>query len=244
MPRTVRAIGRDLKVRLIRLARSVFGHRSLCVERWAGLAFYSPDGTDERLRSTLQLKRGFYVEIGANDGRLWSNTLTLELFDGWTGVLIEPIPEVYERLKFNRSRRRNQLFNVACVSDTFESSTMRMATANFMSTPLEGQSDLVDRVSHAKEYSPLNEVQVIEVPVLTLTEVLTEARAPRNPNLLSLDVEGGEMEVLRGIDFQRYRFEWILVESRSPNELKAFLSANGYVLEENLGGIDYLYRCA
>ena len=48
-------------------------------------------GLDQRLQKYLNYKNGFYVELGANNGVLQSNTLFFEKFKGWTGVLVEPV---------------------------------------------------------------------------------------------------------------------------------------------------------
>ena len=48
-------------------------------------------------------KGGVFVEIGAYDGVLLSNTFFFKKYLGWTGICIEPIPDVFSRLKSNRS---------------------------------------------------------------------------------------------------------------------------------------------
>ena len=61
----------------------------------------------------------------------------------------------------------------------------------------------------------------------TLTSLLDEVKAPHNIDLLSLDVEGNELAVLKGLDFNRYKLKWILVEVRTP-EIEAYLKDFGY----------------
>ena len=64
------------------------------------------------------------------------------------------------------------------------------------------------------------------MPVRTLDEILTEARAPSPIDLLSVDVEGHELDVLRGFDFARWRPRLILLEDHVGNlDKHRFLSA-------------------
>ena len=249
MARTTKARLIDAKIRTIRFGRRFFGHRILLLERWSGRQSYGLNGLDDKVRDIMQAKNGYYVELGANDGRSQSNTLQLELFDGWRGLLIEPVPKVFLKLTFNRSRRRNHFANVGCVSAAFPSKTLRIAEANLMSVPLDVDSDLLNPLEHARRgreiqsgYSESKKEEIIEVPAVTLTQVLEDANAPDVIDFLSLDVEGGELEVLKGIDFDRYSFRWILVESRSPNNLESFLSPLGYRREMALTQHDFLYR--
>ena len=51
----------------------------------------------------LDYNNGFYIEIGANDGVLQSNTLYYEKNKRWSGILVEPIKEKFKNLKKNRS---------------------------------------------------------------------------------------------------------------------------------------------
>jgi hypothetical protein len=73
--------------------------------------------------------------------------------------------------------------------------------------------------------------RIIEVPVRTLDDILTEARAPAGFDLLSVDVEGHELEVLSGFDFARWRPRLVLLEDHVGNLKKhRFLRAAGYRL--------------
>ena len=47
---------------------------------------------------------GIFVEAGAFDGYGGSNTYWFERFRGWTGVLIEPTPELAARARKGRPR--------------------------------------------------------------------------------------------------------------------------------------------
>jgi hypothetical protein len=58
-------------------------------------------------------KDGFYIDIGANDGKSYSNTFIFENI-GWDGICVEPLPIVYKLLMQNR---QCDCFNVA-VSET------------------------------------------------------------------------------------------------------------------------------
>jgi hypothetical protein len=73
--------------------------------------------------------------------------------------------------------------------------------------------------------------QVIDVPVRTLDEILCEARAPIGFELLSIDVEGHELEVLSGLDLARWRPRLVLLEDHVGNLKKhRFLRSAGYRL--------------
>src|SRR5215831_4591146 len=59
---------------------------------------------DVKLAEHLSSRRGFFVEAGANDGLAQSNTLYLERYLGWRGLLVEPIPELARLCRVNRPR--------------------------------------------------------------------------------------------------------------------------------------------
>ena len=117
----------------------------------------------------------FYIEIGANDGISQSNTKYLELYDGWNGILIEPIPDVYSKLVRNRSAS-NIFVNSACCSFDYPNSSMTFLYANLMSISLDGKSDIPDRQQHANiGLGHLNKgesIYKLQVPTTTLNAIL------------------------------------------------------------------------
>jgi FkbM family methyltransferase len=142
-------------------------------------------------------RRGFFVEVGANRPQQESQTWHLEQL-GWTGILIEPQPALAEELT---KRRKAKVFAVACSSPDNAGRRMPLHLAGALSS--------LDRGRMAPGARP---ERVIEVPVRTLDDILVEARAPAHFQLLSVDVEGHEIEVLRGFDFTRWRPDLILLE--------------------------------
>ena len=75
-----------------------------------------------------------------------------------------------------------------------------------------------------------------------MNDILKASSAPQNIDFLSLDVEGAELEVLKGIDYNKYHFKYILVECRDINRLETFLNKTGYRLIDKLSHNDYLFK--
>jgi FkbM family methyltransferase len=238
--------------------RRKFRYKSRLVVRLLGLGSrkawtsFGLNGLDLEIFKAISTKSKYYVELGANDGVSQSNTLALELFAGWRGLLIEPVPEVYWRLKENRNSRRNSLVNAACVARGFRGDSVEMLYSNLMSVTLGMDLDISDPISHARDGERFlgdeGKIRRLRVPAITLTDALVSAGSPRKIGLLSLDVEGAELDVLKGIDFERHIFEWIAIESRDLERIVRFLEPQGYLFvktlsEHKVGGeADYLFR--
>jgi FkbM family methyltransferase len=141
--------------------------------------------------------KGYFVEVGANEPRVRSQTWHLEQ-SGWTGVLIEPQPDLAQQLRSNRTAK---VFAVACSKPGNAGRTLPL----HVSGPLSS----LDRHQMAPGATPQS---VIEVPIRTLDSVLTEAGAPDKFDFLSIDVEGHEIEVLSGFDVARWQPRLILLE--------------------------------
>jgi hypothetical protein len=127
---------------------------------------------------------------------------------------------------------------------------MSLIYANLMTISLEGESDVQDRREHAKigagTLIPGDEIYEVKVQASTMNSILLKHNAPKIINFLSLDVEGSEIEVLKGIDFNEFVFEYICVETRSFEVIEKFLNVKGYGCIETLtNGIthrDYLFK--
>lgn len=164
---------------------------------------------------------GFFVEVGANHPTINSQTWHLEQA-GWTGVLVEPQPDL---AAFLITERKAQVFAVACSSPERAGSTMQLHVAGPLSS--------LDR----REMAPGARTQfAIMVPVRTLDDILQEAKAPSPIDFLSVDVEGHEVEVLRGFDIARWRPRLILLEDHVGDLSKhRYLKAAGYRLVRRAG---------
>ena len=212
------------------------------IEKTLGL-----DGLDIRIRDYLFehiVQNGFFVELGANDGISQSNTAILESDFGWTGILIEAVKPLYDKCVLNR--QGSKVYNFACVDFGYDKPFIELIYSDLMSTPLIKGSDIQDPFGHAfsgaKWLGPNENVEKISVPVATLTKLLDLGGAPKSIEFLSLDVEGAELNVLKGIDFSRYKIKFIVVETRSLIRIVQFLSEYGYFVRAQLSVHDFLFE--
>jgi FkbM family methyltransferase len=197
---------------------------------------YSQFGQDAFIAEHFKQKRGgVFLDIGANDGVTFSNTLHLEQALGWSGIAVEPHPEVFEKLK---KARTCHLFN-GCVSD--RDGSLRFLAVSGGASELstlsvvedagdEHHQALLDRM--LAQYG--GEKRVVEVPCLTPASLLRRFGVDRI-DYLSLDTEGCEMQILRSFDFAACRVEVVDVENREGAGLFDWMTANGYRLLRCLG---------
>lgn len=167
---------------------------------------------DVRLQQFLP-PRGFFVEAGANDGYNQSNTYYLERFRGWTGLLIEPVPDLYRRAK--RERPNSSVVNCALVGPELSGQQIAIHHAGLLSIVDGARGDaLADRtyLEHAAAVPFASSQYSLQVPGRTLSELLTDLGSP-HVDFLSLDLEGYEDRALAGLDLTRHLPDKILVEA-------------------------------
>ncbi len=206
--------------------------------------YNSLNALDRKLEKYVDHDNGYFVELGANDGVSQSNSLYFEKHRGWRGLLVEPTPHNYLKCRQNRAER-STVFCAACVAFDYQDEFVRMAYSNLMSTPVGLDSDIADPRQHARlgqQFLARSET-VFEFGALavTLNELMLKASAPRLVDFLSLDVEGAELEVLKGIDHDHFRFRYILVECRDFPRLNGYLDSKHYHFVEKLSEQDYLF---
>jgi FkbM family methyltransferase len=199
---------------------------------------------DLKLDQHLDMDGGFFVEAGANDGYEQSNTYWLERFRGWRGVLVEAIPSLHREAVLERPASR--VFNCALVGPERDGSSVTMHYGGLMSV-VEGAhgSDEADREYQKEAFRlGMESGYTVEVPGRTLSSILDEAGSPE-VDLLTLDVEGIEVEALRGLDLDRHAPRFIvveIVEMEADRPLIESVLGERYEPVEQLSPIDMLYR--
>jgi FkbM family methyltransferase len=195
---------------------------------------------DDKLAAYLP-NSGVFIEVGATDGYTESNTYYLERFKNWTGVLIEPIPDLYK--KCVKERPRSQVFNCALVSDDYPNDAVVMKEGYLMST-VKGAlgSDENAHLEKARYFHGTDALE-ISVPARTLTSVLKEAGVT-DIDFFSLDVEGYEVNVLQGLDLDTYRPTFMLVECLDDSKKKEIEKhlGNKYEFIKKVGKREFLYK--
>jgi FkbM family methyltransferase len=170
---------------------------------------------------------GLAVEVGAFDGVHLSNSYSLEVL-GWQSICIEPNTLVFPHLLKNRPKATN--INLAVIDDS------NLHLVDFFVEEigvLSGCAPDIDDIQRRYNNRGLifKEPARIKVNASTLDQILVhEGVLPGEIDLLSIDVEGFELVVLRGFDLNRYRPKLIIIEANSENDKSKLLdqlSLNG-----------------
>jgi FkbM family methyltransferase len=195
---------------------------------------------DRKLEKYLTFRDGIFIEAGANDGLTQSNTYWFERFRGWRGLLVEAVPAKAQACRRNRSRAR--VVNSALVGSNAVTS-VRMKTADLMAFVAGGTGTPEEEARHLRsaiEVQKLKTVEEIEVPAQRLSRIL-DAQGMTRVDLFSLDVEGYEIEVLKGLDLDRHLPTFILVETKNLSGVLEALK-HRYRRIDQFSHHDYLLR--
>ena len=207
------------------------------------IRYFGLNGIDQKLSKILDFENGYFVELGANDGVMQSNTLFFEYFKAWRGVLIEPHQQTYNRLIKNRATE-NSFWNAACVGFDFKKSEIELVYSNLMTSPIEGRNEISDPKLHAESGQRYwgGSSYTFKAPAKTLNQILKDSKSPEIMDLLSLDVEGAELEVLSGLNHSEFRFKYICIETSNFLALQSFLKSHNYIFSMHLSKHDYLFK--
>lgn len=169
---------------------------------------------------------GFFVEAGAYDGERMSNSLFFELNRNWTGLLIEPIPQHYKNLI---SKKRNVYSINACLAKNnpliakFKEMDAMSSRSIYMSKGLSS--------SIGNDY--------LYVPCFSLHTIM-RAINKTVIDYFSLDLEGGEHDFIKTIDFSKVDIKSFSIEfgtnRNKINLFSSYLTKFGYILSS----VEYL----
>lgn len=200
---------------------------------------YSQSGEDIiicDLFSRLGIEHPTYLDIGANEPAALSNTYRLYK-RGSCGVCLEPNPRLFK--KFRETRKRDIVLNAGVAFDDRKEADYYLFEGNAHGFSTFSKEDADFWVNTGNDKVGRFKVErVIKTPLLQVTEIIKQ-HFKSHPNLISIDVEGLDLQILRLIDFTTCKTEVICVETlvygennkESKNqELIGFLQGAGYFI--------------
>ena len=191
----------------------------------------SPFGLANRVADLFNEKDGFFIEAGANNGIWQSNTLYLETELGWSGLLVEPNKQKFEECRENRNSEKNLFYNCALVDFGYEGDYIDgYFNENDYENSLMAQV-CVNNPEFSEDDPRWHGKLKAKVKARKLSDILDENNIVKI-DFFSLDVEGYELNVLKGINFDRHAPKLICAEVRSQNNHQNYFSVK-HLLEDN-----------
>jgi FkbM family methyltransferase len=198
--------------------------------------WHSQYGEDALLARIFERPTGVCVEVGANDGATYSNTKYFEEL-GWVCILIEPAPHLFSQLQLNR---KGIQFNCAASSKEAQM-VLHIPQGYDLFSSLEPQSTMSEELSKTR-----TAIESVIVPVRPLDSILYESGVGAI-DFVSIDVEGHELEVLRGFDLTRWNPTIVLIEDKSDlkiTDVERHMATHGYQRFYRSGGNDWYTKPA
>jgi len=177
----------------------------------------------------------FFVQVGANDGATDDPVGRIARERGWSGILIEPQPDAFKRLKQNYTDTQGFSFeNVAIATDQSGITLYRFVCLKTGERPqdLFASADRNRLVQARKRFGWDFDIEEVHVPAMSLDDVLSKHNVSI-VDLLLVDTEGMDFEVIRTLDFGRVapriiQFEHIHLSSTDLANCLGLLRSQGY----------------
>jgi FkbM family methyltransferase len=195
--------------------------------------YNSQDNQDKYLEETVfrGYKNGVFVDVGAHDGLSINNTLYFEKYNNWTGINIEPIKNVYDKLLINRPNSIN--INCAVCNNDGETDFLYNT----------GHTEMISGIKNTFDQRHLQRLQrenaewgstteLIKVNTKKLETIFDEYKLS-HIHYLSIDVEGAEFEVIKSINFDKVFIDVIGFENNFNDAsipIIKYLENKSYVL--------------
>jgi FkbM family methyltransferase len=174
------------------------------------------------MRALQYVERGFYVDVGAFQPMIDSNTFALYQ-RGWRGIVVEPQRRLHAL--WERDRPRDIMVGVAIGASE--------GMAHFHEFAGMEQNATTDSGVAAMHQADGHQASCTSIPRASLTSLLEQHRPDGDIHLLSVDVEGAERAVLEGLDLKRFRPWLVVMESTVPNRSDpSFAGWEGLLLEQ------------
>lgn len=201
---------------------------------------------DKILKDMINIdKDGFFLEVGAYNGFSESVSLRFEKELKWKGLLIEPNPVHFKYLK--RNRPNNICLNLICLNKDFLTKKLFIKNLNQMSYIVDNNDKSyfthypVEKINNLAKETYSGNFEKLSCKVETLQNIFREYKI-KKIDLAIIDVEGSEMELLKGIDFSEVDIEYFCIETYNFKELNMFMTNQNYTFIKKIHKEDYVYK--
>ncbi len=176
--------------------------------------YFSQIGQDQYFIENICHKKhnGIFLDVGANNGIFQSNTAALELYYNWSGICIEANPNLIKDLITHRPK--SQIVNCAVWNSEGEIE-LEIPLSNYKNI----KGDLLSRISSLPRNNEYfqnhfqSNTEKIKIPTKTLTSIIsTFYNLPCVIDYMSLDIEGAELEALKGLDLEKIDIKFMTIE--------------------------------
>lgn len=171
--------------------------------------------------------RGVFVDIGAHNGRYCSNTYGL-VMAGWSGICVEPVKSLF----------------VACslLYADYPVIVLNQAVTNYTGVArlyMTGNPTINLGIARSGPWGFAYDLNYfVDVPCTTLDEILTKFMRKPEFQVLSIDVEGAELEVLDGFDMKHWKPRMVILETHKHNPNLSY-RVNSVALDERMIGAGF-----
>ena len=179
---------------------------------------------------------GVFVELGACDGIIYSNTYFFEKILNFKGILIEPNKDLFKLLQENKKKHRSNTVCIQKAISTEKDDVLFLSSTNDGHKPCGGIKKYMSN-DHLNMWFSKN-IETYTVETDTLSSICLQNNITYI-DLFSLDVEGGELEVLHTIDFTKVEIYVICIElsnKKGEHEQKCreFLLQKGFTFKQRM----------
>jgi Methyltransferase FkbM domain len=209
---------------------------------WLKKIYHCDEELIPLFKKYLIKENGFYVDLGAHDGRSKSNTYHLEKQQNWFGILVEPVMHLSFRSRELRSNK-NSFHCCAVVPEDFLEEVVQIIYCDTMSiSPKFSEFNADDWVAGGSKFLKRDEyVHAIYCQAKPLSRILEDSGAPALIDLLSIDIEGSEFAILEKFPFHKFEFVYLLIETKAGSRCDILLRSKGFILLESIG--ENLFYC-
>jgi FkbM family methyltransferase len=214
----------------------------------ANLKLIKLDGDEKFIEKFIKKNKSVkFVQIGANDGVSFDDLYTVVTENNWEGIVIEPVKDFYSMLEVNyRLFPKVKPLNIAIhpTEKVFELYKVKPERLSNYHHTVRG---IISNNKHHmyKHHIAEDDIEVETVKALPIMEVV-ESEKMLDATYLQIDTEGFDGEIIKMIDFKKWKPKLIKFESLNLNEIEksetfSLLTENGYIVKEvYLDSIAYL----